>query len=81
MVTTIAEMVWRMVYIFQYFKAYAIDRFIKPNLFGDGRCGLFGILDGHGGHKVSRFCTKSIPEVLYRNGNSCLKCIELLEVI
>lgn len=31
--------------------------------------GLFGILDGHGGPDVPKFCVKSIPEVDYQFKN------------
>jgi len=47
---------------YYYRDAMEDDHFLKDNLLGDYRSGLFGILDGHGGFKVSRFCTKSIPE-------------------
>jgi len=49
--------------------SYLKDHFLKDNLLGDYRSGLFGILDGHGGFKVSRFCTKSIPEVAIKKTN------------
>ena len=39
------------------------DHFAKDDIFEDGHSGLFGILDGHGGYEVVRFCAKSIPEV------------------
>lgn len=48
---------------YYYRDAMEDDHFIRDNIFGDGRsAGLFGILDGHGGYKVSRFCTDSIPD-------------------
>mmetsp|Transcript_3709 Transcript_3709/g.3142 ORF Transcript_3709/g.3142 Transcript_3709/m.3142 type:complete len:91 (+) Transcript_3709:101-373(+) len=38
------------------------DHFAFDDFFNDGETGLFGVLDGHGGKEVPRFCTKSIPE-------------------
>ena len=67
----IIEMRWKMVICLSKAHNKYLDHFIKDNLFGDYHSGLFGILDGHGGFKVSQFCTRSIPEVkktqLYSN--------------
>jgi len=38
------------------------DHFIRDNIFGDHRSGLFGVLDGHGGYTVSRHCVTAIPD-------------------
>lgn len=62
MATITIEKLWKMVN-YKISKIYNLDHFIKDNIFGDNHCGLFGILDGHGGFKVSRFCTDSIPDV------------------
>ena len=61
-VTFHAEQAWKMVYISSYFCDHA-DHFVNDDMLEDGSSGLYGILDGHGGGEVVKFCNKSVPEV------------------
>ena len=40
--------------------------YIAEDDFCDNGCGLFAILDGHGGAEVSEFCASALPNVLSR---------------
>ncbi len=42
---------------------FHLDHFTKDNFLEDDASGLFGILDGHGGGEVVKFCVRSLPEV------------------
>jgi hypothetical protein len=41
------------------------EHFALDDFFEDDESGLFGILDGHGGYEVPKFCVRSIPEVFF----------------
>jgi serine/threonine protein phosphatase PrpC len=43
------------------------DHFISDACLEDPSKGIFGVLDGHGGSEVSRYCSKAIPEVTMNN--------------
>jgi len=38
------------------------DHFTRDNFLEDDTSGLFGILDGHGGGEVAKYCVKSVPD-------------------
>ena len=40
-----------------------VDHFVNDDMLEDGSSGFYGILDGHGGGEVVKFCNKSVPEV------------------
>ena len=53
-----------------------LDHFARDNFLEDDTSGLFGILDGHGGGEVAKYCVKSIPDV---NGKLSLLCDQTLQ--
>jgi len=42
------------------------DHFIVDDFLEDEVAGIFGVLDGHGGGEVVKFCTQSIPETFIK---------------
>jgi len=43
------------------------SHFVIDNIFKEGKCGLFSVLDGHGGSDVVEHCTKSIPDLFKKD--------------
>ena len=50
---------------------FSLDHFARDNFLEDDTSGLFGILDGHGGGEVAKYCVKSIPDVIRQLSYLC----------
>ncbi len=60
-----ADQQWKMVsFININITIFSLDHFARDNFLEDDTSGLFGILDGHGGGEVAKYCVKSIPDVI-----------------